>query len=137
MRLWHTDLISVLPRQQLLSQWRELCSIYAKQDNHILINFVYKDISSFKKYSDLVIIEFSRRGYIIREQSMSKYRDYFSDKDLVDVSEIFPEKMNMRYFKQCYYNLEEKFDCGGITIDEFEPTYCLAKEKMGQNRQNE
>ena len=104
MRLWHTDLISVLPRQQLLTQWRELCSIYAKQDNHILISFVYKDISSFKKYSDLVIAEFNHRGYTIREQSMSKYRDYFSDKDLVDVSEIFPEKMNMRYFKQCYYN---------------------------------
>ena len=136
MRLWHTDLISVLPRQQLLAQWRELCSIYAKQDNHILINFVYKDISSLKKYSDLVIAEFSRRGYTIREQSMNKYRDYFSDKDLVDVSEIFSEKMNMRYFKQCYYNLEEKFDCGGMTIDEFEPIYCLAKVKMGQNKQN-
>lgn len=136
MRLWHTDFISVLPRQQLLAQWRELCSIYAKQDNHILINFVYKDISSLKKYSDLVIAEFSRRGYTIREQSMNKYRDYFSDKDLVDVSKIFSEKMNMRYFKQCYYNLEEKFDCGSITIDEFEPIYCLAKVKMGQNRQN-
>ena len=136
MRLWHTDLISVLPRQQLLSQWRELCSIYAKQDNHILINFIYKDISSLKKYSDLVIAKFSRRGYTIREQSMNKYRDCFSDKDLVDVSEIFPEKMNIRYFKQCYYNLEEKFDCGGITIDEFEPIYCLAKVKMGQNKQN-
>lgn len=136
MRLWHTDLISVLPRQQLLAQWRELCSIYTKQDNHILINFVYKDISSLKKYSDLVIVEFSRRGYIIKEQSMNKYRDYFSDKDLVDVSEIFPEKMDIRYFRQCYYNLEEKFDCGSITVYEFEPIYCLAKEKMGQNKQN-
>ena len=24
MRLWHTDLISVLPREQLVAQWREL-----------------------------------------------------------------------------------------------------------------
>lgn len=27
MRLWHKDLITVLPRQQLLGQWRELCAI--------------------------------------------------------------------------------------------------------------
>ena len=49
MRIWHCGLIKVLPRQQLLSQWRELCSIYAKEDNHMLINFVYEDISSLKK----------------------------------------------------------------------------------------
>ena len=27
-------------------------------------------------------------------------------------------------------NLEEKFDCGGITIEEFEPIYVLAKQIM-------
>ena len=27
MRLWHKDLIDVLPRQQLISQWREICCI--------------------------------------------------------------------------------------------------------------
>ena len=27
MRLWHKDLIPVLPRQQLLGQWRECCLI--------------------------------------------------------------------------------------------------------------
>ena len=43
MRLWHKDLIPVLPRQQLIGQWRECCLI-AKQisekgtPNHILVN---------------------------------------------------------------------------------------------------
>ena len=43
MRLWHVDLIDVLPRKQLLSQWRECCAI-AKSiadkgtPNHILVN---------------------------------------------------------------------------------------------------
>lgn len=27
MRIWHTDLIKVLPREQLISQWRECSSI--------------------------------------------------------------------------------------------------------------
>ena len=41
MRLWHKDLIEVLPRQQLLGQWRELNSIFKLQNRHILIDFVY------------------------------------------------------------------------------------------------
>ena len=130
MRLWHKDLIKVLPRQQLLAQWRELCSIYVKQDNHILINFVYEDISSLKEYSDLIIQEFERRGYKISSNAMGRYTDYFSDKNIEGVAEIFPNKMNIRYFKQCYYNLEEKFDCGGVSIEEFEPIYALAKQIM-------
>ena len=130
MRLWHTILIEVLPRQQLLAQWRELCSIYAKQDNHILINFVYEDISSLKEYSDLIIQEFKRRGYKISANAMNRYTDYFSDKTTEEVIEVFPNKMNLRYFKQCYYNLEEKFDCGGVSVEEFEPIYALAKQIM-------
>ena len=27
MRLWHTDLIPVLPKEQLVGQWRELSAI--------------------------------------------------------------------------------------------------------------
>lgn len=32
MRLWHKDLIEVLPRQQLLGQWRECCAIAKKPE---------------------------------------------------------------------------------------------------------
>lgn len=130
MRIWHSALIEVLPRQQLLSQWRELCSIYAKEDNHMLINFVYEDISSLKKYSDMIITEFKRRGYNIREQSFCKYREYFEGKELIEVEEVFPNKMNDRYFRQCYYNLEEKYDCGGITLEEFELIYSLVRKVL-------
>ena len=130
MRLWHTGLISVLPRQQLLAQWRELCSIFAKEDNHILINFVYEDISSLKKYSDLVINEFKVRGYKISSQAMQRYNDYFGDKETTDVEVIFPNKMSKRYFRQCYYNLEEKYDCGGVTFDEFDKIYDVARKQL-------
>ena len=30
MRLWHVDLIHVLPREQLVAQWRELSAIAGK-----------------------------------------------------------------------------------------------------------
>ena len=46
MRLWHKDLIDVLPNQQLVAQWRELSAIAGAiqkhgTPNHLLVNFVY------------------------------------------------------------------------------------------------
>ena len=45
MRLWHITLIKILPREQLVAQWRELSSIAGAiqkngTPNHILVNFV-------------------------------------------------------------------------------------------------
>ena len=45
MRLWHTSLIPVLPREQLVAQWRELSAIAGKiqlngTPNHVLVNFI-------------------------------------------------------------------------------------------------
>ena len=61
MRLWHESLIEVLPRQQLLGQWRELNSIYKKEDKHILINFIYeypkKDLFLYSLKVILTIME--------------------------------------------------------------------------------
>lgn len=41
MRLWHYELLPYLPKSQLLGLWRELNSIFKKQNNHILINYIY------------------------------------------------------------------------------------------------
>mgnify|MGYP000242712835 FL=1 len=120
MRLWHESLIEVLPRQQLLGQWRELNSIYKKEDKHILINFIYeypkKDLFL---YSLKVILTMQRRGYNI---NLKNFIDYFQIKDYKEMQKIllsnaktFVKKMNKRYLLQCYYNLQEKYDCGGIT----------------------
>lgn len=43
MRMWHKDLIDVLPRKQLTTQWRELCYIVKRvglygTPNHVLVN---------------------------------------------------------------------------------------------------
>ncbi len=53
MRLWHYKLIPYLPKSQLLAQWRELNSIFKKQDKHILINYIYDyDKSYLINYSN-------------------------------------------------------------------------------------
>lgn len=117
MRLWHYKLIKYLPKQQLLSQWRELNSIYVKQDNHILINYIYEysDIDLLV-YSQLVIEEMNRRGY---KCNLNHYKEYFKSKGVLDYDHtiddiwlftgLFENHMNKTYLKICCWNLYEKF----------------------------
>lgn len=124
MRLWHESLIEVLPRQQLLGQWGELNSVYKKEDKHILINFIYEyPKKDLLLYSLKVILTMQRRGYNI---NLKNFIDYFQIKDYKEMQKIllsnaktFVKKMNKRYLLQCYYNLQEKYDCGGITEKEW------------------
>lgn len=117
MRLWHTDLIDVLPHQQLLGQWRELNSIFKNGNRHMLINFVYDNPGDdLYNYSVRVINEMRNRGYKL---DLTKFYDFFA-KDKIDyMKEPFPGKMTDRYLRQCYYNLQEKYDCGGMTDEEW------------------
>lgn len=43
-----------------------------------------------------------------------------TDFNILPIEELFPNWHNERYYKQCYYNLEEKFDCGGLSNSEWE-----------------
>lgn len=124
MRLFHKDLIEVLPKQQLLGQWRELNSIYKKQDKHILINFIYDyDITDIIWYSTLVYDEMIKRGYKCDTNNFEKrYKMSMGLAKCVPIpyDVIFKNKMNDRYLKQCLYNLQEKYDCGSITKEEWQ-----------------
>ena len=57
MRLWHKDFIPVLPKGQLVAQWRELSAIAGSiktkgTPNHILVNFVLiYDYDNFISYA--------------------------------------------------------------------------------------
>lgn len=129
MRLWHKSLIPYLPKQQLLGQWRELNSIYKRQNRHILINFIYDyDPVILYYYSKLVINEMNKRNYKI---NLDNFIEYFRIKDInnslfglkdveFDIDEIYKDKMDDRYLKQNLYNLQEKYDCGGISEDDWD-----------------
>ena len=138
MRLWHKDLIPVLPRQQLLGQWRECCLI-AKSlaenntPNHILVNKVLDyPCAQFNVYTRAVHDEMVRRGYKCDWEKFAKWQE---NKNYEwDLGEIFADWHNDRYLRQCYYNLQEKYDCGGISREEFEKIdgyyqTCLASTK--------
>lgn len=142
MRLWHKDMIPYLPKQQLLGQWRECCLIaglLAKDHtpNHILVNPITEyQPDDFEIYCAIVYHEMLKRGFKVAEEVCKKlemdfraYRLYLDSelpwecfcKDFqVDTEEpIFQEWHTKRYLKQCFYNLEEKYDRGGISQDEW------------------
>lgn len=109
MRLWHYKLIPYLPNSQLISQWRELNAIFKNQPKHILINYIYDypkwDLFS---YSRMVISELEKRNYNIK--SMKNFDNYFGF--MVTNKDYIPFKYHHtdRYLKQCFYNLQEKFE---------------------------
>ena len=129
MRLWHKDLIPVLPRKQLLGQWRECCLI-AKHiaekgtPNHILVNKIMDyTLNHFYNYGMLVAVEMDKRGYECTFEKFSNYFTYPHETGFIFKNEIFKHWHTHRYLKQCLYNLEEKYDCGGISREEWIPIY--------------
>lgn len=141
MRLWHKALIPVLPRQQLLSQWRECCCIARNiavngTPNHLLVNKVldYPLDKDFYSYCILVLTEMQVRGYKISEQAE---KNWFHNLILATNSktfkynpdyQIFEGWHDSRYLTQCYYNLQEKYDCGGIPEEEWAKVAQLYKK---------
>ena len=126
MRLWHKDLIEALPKQQLIAQWRELSAIASNirvkgTPNHILVNKVMNyDFEHFISYAYYVRTEMTRRGY----RTMDKVWDNIcsvldGECPILPKEDLFPEWHDYRYLVQCYHNLEEKYDCGGVTVEEF------------------
>jgi len=121
MRLWSKQLINALPREQLVAQWRELSSIAGAilkngTPNHLLVNFVLDyDYDHFISYTKLVRNEMTSRGYRTMDSVWNKIISLKPDYNLLSFEEIYPEKMNKDYLNICYYNLYEKYLCGGIS----------------------
>lgn len=126
MRLWHKNIIADLPRHQLLGQWRECCCMATNIEkrntpNHILVNKIMNyDITHFVSYSHYIYQEMINRGY---KADWNKFSKHFAkeimDKPIIPMGKLFPDWHNIRYLRQCFYNLEEKFDCGGLSESEW------------------
>lgn len=142
MRLWHVDMLPYLPRQQLTGQWRELCCIgsnLAKDHtpNHILVNPITDyPPEHFEAYCNKVILAMKKYNFNIQDLVLHKLQDdirawrLYLNEDLpfdyvdrdwsMDIGEpIYFDWHNKRYLRQCYYNLEEKYDRGGISEKEW------------------
>ena len=118
MRLWHTKLISVLPKQHLVAQWREISAIAGAiqkngTPNHVLVNFVLDyDYDNLISYAYYLREEMNRRGIRTMDSVWNKIVSLKSDYQLLPLKDVYKDKMNDLYLKICYYNLYEKYLCG-------------------------
>jgi uncharacterized protein (TIGR02328 family) len=129
-RLWHKDLIKVLPQKQLVAQWRECCAILSNiakkgTPNHILVNYILSySLDEFRAYTNEVIREMRHRGYKVSSVSVKNFNEnkkeaykYFHND--FKTSELYDFIHNDRYFWQCYFNLQEKYDRGMFSEQEW------------------
>ena len=116
MRLWHEELISKLPRQQLLGQHRECCALRGNGwgKKHATVNYVFEyEPYLLFKYHELIMQEMENRGYnVSKEWFDKKYRGKVCNphKNLKEVkikSPIYKEH-NKEYYQECIENLVQK-----------------------------
>ncbi len=122
MRLWHEELIPLLPRQQLLGQHRECCALRGNGwgKPHSTVNYLF-NYSPYKlfQYHLKIIQEMKRRGYNVqplweeatyRGKSTARYSSLEAMKctgDQVNTGNIYPEH-NLEYLNDCINNLQQK-----------------------------
>lgn len=132
MRLWHYELVRALPDNQLVSQWRELCAIASRiakigYPNHLLVNEVMNyEHTEILSYAEEVIEEMYHRGFKINMKVYDTfYQNILSNKDKFKAIKKsnngkFNGWHNYRYYWQCYFNLQEKYDRHGISKSEWQ-----------------
>lgn len=135
MRLWHIDLVKngLLPKSQIIAQWRELNSIFKKEDKHILINYIY-DYGKYhlKAYADAVIFQMNRKN--IKIKSMEKYYNYFECLGVDFYNSYTPQypEHNNEYLLSNFFNLLEKYRRGQKDFDDetFSRLYDFINKKI-------
>lgn len=116
MRLWHEDLISKLPRQQLLGQHRECCALRGNgwKRSHKTVDYVFT-YSPYKlyQYHMIVMNEMKKRGYhpdtkwedpLYRGKSCPPHKKM---DPLPPAKPIYPEHDD-EYYQECLENLYNK-----------------------------
>ena len=116
MRLWHEQIIPLLPKNQLLGQHRECCALrgngWKKKQKTVDYVFSYSPYELFL-YHSLVMDEMEKRGYQVsiewrdknyRGKIAEKYRNL--EEKMID-GPIYKEH-NQEYLQECIENLREK-----------------------------
>lgn len=124
MRLWHQELLTRLPRQQLLGQHRECCALRGNGwgKPHSTVNYVFKyDPLNLYLYHRVVMYEMRLRGYfpnrpwyspLFRGFSCEPWETINKDKLLIklpfDGKQIIYKEHDEVYMEECILNLRGK-----------------------------
>ena len=137
MRLWHYRLIPVLPNAMLVSQWRECIAIKRQWEKGTLKHRLVSYVKNYnKEYFMQYLAHIDNEMTIRRIKHKNKYYDEildFCEEDIdggTDYKELPYPEHNDKYLKQCYYNLQEKYDRGIITKEEWQKIEEIYKEEL-------
>lgn len=124
MRLWDYRLLKVLPNKMLVSQWRECIAIKRQWEKgtlkHRLVSYVMKyPREYFLQYVQQLTWELDKRNIKYQEKYYLEI-DKFCWEEGMCYQPCRYKEHNDRYLKQCYYNLQEKYDRGIITQEEWD-----------------
>ena len=106
----------------LVSQWRELIAIKRQWEKgtlkHRLVSYVINyDKGYFLEYVRLILEEFKKRN-IRYNQNLYSEIDDFCNPRINNKYSTYSEH-NDRYLAQCYFNLQEKYDRGIVSEEEW------------------
>lgn len=144
MRLWHYKLLPCLDNFHIVAQYRELLAIKGAIDkngtpNHRLVNKVLDyPITEFKKYFAWVVYELKKRNIKYNHKKVLEVDNWHSDAFSNNINRFYKHPYecwhNDRYLRQCYYNLEEKYDCGIVSEDAFKKIKQVCEEVLKKDR---
>ena len=116
MRLWHEEIIHLLPKNQLLGQHRECCALrgngWNKKHKTVDYVFLYSPYHLFA-YHLLVMDEMEKRGYKVSIEWKDKdYRGKIAKKynnlKERDIDKPIYKEHDSEYLSECIENLESK-----------------------------
>lgn len=120
MRLWHQDLLPLLPRSQILGQHRECCALRGMGwgRKHSTVDYVFTyNVKRLVDYHYLVLKEMERRGYepdrlwycpeYRGKKAMPWPSDWLCDQESTADSHIYLEHDDA-YRDECVDNLTKK-----------------------------
>lgn len=132
MRLWHYKLIPVLPDKMLVAEWRECIAIKRQWEKgtlkHRLVSYVMDYTREyFLDYVKKIVCELDKRNIKYQEKYYLEI-DKFCWEDKMSFHPCNYPEHNHRYLLQCYYNLEEKYDRGIVSFDDFQKIQEIIKD---------
>ncbi len=115
----------------LVSQWRECIAIKRQWEKgtlkHRLVSYVMNyDKEYFRNYVLTLMEEMYARNINFKQKYCNEFCVFYGkDNDELESYALYYPEHNNRYLKQCYYNLQEKYDRGIITQEEWQKIYRL------------
>lgn len=139
MRLWHYKLLDCLDDFHIVAQYRELLAIKRAINkngtpNHRLVNKVLDySLLDFKIYTMKVEEELEKRNISFNKSKIDEIMTWQSDKFKItsDNKPLYDGWHNNRYLRQCYFNLQEKFDCKIVSKEAWDKIEKRYKEILG------